>query len=121
MGKKVAILGASKNPDRFSHMAFTMLKDYGHTPLPINPGFSELEGVPVYAKLADVPKPVDTLTMYVGPVISSKMREEILALAPKRVIFNPGSENRDLETALRANGIEVLDACTLVMLRAKQF
>ena len=121
MGQKVAILGASKNPDRYSHRAFTMLREYGHTPLPVNPGFNELEGVPVFGKLLEVPQPVDTLTMYVGPEISTKLKDDILALKPQRVIFNPGSENRNLEADLREAGIQVIDACTLVMLRTNQF
>jgi predicted CoA-binding protein len=118
---KVAILGASKNPERYSHMAFTMLKDYGHTPLPVNPGFSELEGVPVFAKLRDITESVDTLTMYVGPDTSTAMKQDILNLKPKRVIFNPGSENPGLEKDLRAAGVHVIDACTLVLLRTNQF
>ena len=121
MKEKVAILGASKNPDRFSNQAFTMLKDYGHTPLPVNPGFGELDGVPVFAQLRDIKEPVDTLTMYVGPEISTKLSADIVALKPKRVIFNPGSENRALAEELQKNGIKVTNACTLVMLRAHQF
>jgi predicted CoA-binding protein len=121
MGQKVAILGASKNPERYSHRAFSMLKDYGHSPLPVNPGFSELEGVPVFAKLTDIKDPVDTLTMYVGPDISAKLKNEILQLKPKRVIFNPGSENPALEKDLEKAGIHIVDACTLVLLRTNQF
>ena len=121
MGQTVAILGASKNPERYSYRALEMLKEYGHTPLPVHPGLSEIESVPVFAKLTDIHVPVDTLTMYVGPAISTKMKEEILKLRPKRVIFNPGSENPALEQELRQAGIHVIDACTLVLLRTNQF
>ncbi|RYZ80846.1 MAG: CoA-binding protein, partial [Proteobacteria bacterium] len=62
MGQQVAILGASKNPERYSYKAFEMLKEYGHTPLPINPGLDAIEGAKVYAKLTDITSPVDTLT-----------------------------------------------------------
>lgn len=118
---KVAILGASKNHDRYSYRAFKMLQEYGHTPVPVTPKFSELEGVKAYSKLQEIPDPVDTLTMYVGPNISSCLQDDILALKPRRVIFNPGSENPTLEDKLRASGIEVEQACTLVMLRTNQF
>jgi predicted CoA-binding protein len=121
MGQKVAILGASAKPERYSYKAFHMLQEYGHTPIPITPKFAELEGVPAFASLADVKGPVDTLTMYVGPEISSRLQSAILTLKPGRVIFNPGSENAELQRALTAAGIEVEEACTLVLLRTNQF
>lgn len=121
MGQKVVILGASKNPERYSYKAFEMLKGFGHTPLPVNPGLTELEGVPVFAKLSDIKEPVDTLTMYVGRDISSKLSEEILKLKPKRIIFNPGSENPPLAKELKSAGIHVIEACTLVLLKTHQF
>lgn len=119
--QKVAILGASDNPERYSYKAFKMLKDYGHEPIPVNPTLKNLEGTKVFEKLADVNIPIDTLTMYVGPAISTKLENEILALKPGRVIFNPGSENPGLMKALRAGGIGVEEACTLVLLRTNQF
>jgi uncharacterized protein len=118
---KVAILGASDNPERYSYKAFRMLLEYKHTPLPVTPKFNEFEGVAAYKTLKDIKTSVDTLTMYVGPQISSGLEADILGLKPKRVIFNPGSENPPLEKKLSAAGIEVLDACTLVMLRTNQF
>lgn len=119
--QQVAILGASSKPDRYAYKAFSMLKAYGHTPLPVTPKFSEIEGVPVVANLRDLTSPVDTLTMYVGPDTSTKLKSEILSLHPKRVIFNPGSENPALEEELKNAGIEVIEGCTLVMLSTNQF
>jgi hypothetical protein len=121
MGQQVAILGASSKPERYAFKAFEMLKEYGHTPYPVTPKFSELEGVPAVAHLRDLATPIDTLTMYVGPDISTKLKSEILALNPKRVIFNPGSENLALEEELKNAGINVIEACTLVMLRTNRF
>lgn len=121
MGQTVAILGASKNRERFAYQAFRMLSDYGHTPIPVSPKMSELEGVPVRASLTEVKEPIDTLTMYVGPERSASLSDQILALRPKRVIFNPGSENRELAKALRVAGVQVVEDCTLVMLRAGTF
>lgn len=118
---KVAILGASQDPDRYAYKAFKMLKEYGHTPLPVTPKFAELEGVKAFSKLAEISEPVDTLTMYVGPAISAKLAPDILKLKPRRVIFNPGSENPELESQLRQAGVEVEEACTLVLLRTNQF
>jgi len=121
MGKKVAILGASRKPERYSNKAFHLLREYGHTVLPVNPALVELEGVKVFAKLSDIAEPVDTLTMYVDPKTSARLADEIVNLKPRRVIFNPGSENPELEFRLEREGIEVEVACTLVMLRTNQF
>lgn len=118
---KVAILGASPKPERYAHMAFTMLKQYGHTPIPVTPKCAQIEGVPTKASLKDLTEPIDTLTMYVGPATSTPLTQDILNLKPKRVIFNPGSENPQLEDQLRKANIEVVEGCTLVMLRTNQF
>ena len=121
MKQTVAILGASEKADRYANKAFHMLSEYGHRPVPISPKLKILEGIPVVATLSDIKEPIDTLTMYVGAERSSKMIPDILKLKPKRVIFNPGSENPELQRALKDNGIEALEACTLVMLRTNQF
>lgn len=118
---KVAILGASKSPERYAYKAFQMLKEYGHQPYPVTPKFAELEGVKAFEKLTDIPEYIDTLTMYVGPDISTKLEQDILKLKPRRVIFNPGSENPKLQETLEKYGIEVEEACTLVLLRTNQF
>lgn len=120
-GLTVAILGASKNPDRYSYKAFRMLQEYGHQPIPVNPQMTELEGVPAYFKLKDIKSSVHTLTMYVNAETSDKLTPDILHLKPKRVIFNPGSENENLEKQLLENGIAFERACTLVLLRTNQF
>lgn len=121
MGQKVAILGASANPDRYAHMALKMLQTYKHTPIPVNPTLQEIEDIPVLKSLSEIQSPVDTLTMYVGPEKSNQMKQDILALKPKRVIFNPGSENPPLMDELEKAGVHVVTACTLVLLRTEQF
>lgn len=117
----VAVLGASNNPERYSYKAVVMLKEHGHIPYPVHPSRRPVAEVNAVASLSELPKPIDTLTMYVGPEISTKLRDEIIALAPRRVIFNPGAENAELQLDLRKAGIEVTEACTLVLLRTGQF
>ncbi len=120
----VAVLGASKNPARYSYKALELLKSLGHTPIPIHPTEIDILGLRVFTHLDDLTKDkinVDTLTIYVNPEISSKLRDQILRLAPRRVIFNPGSENQELEGALKERQILVENACTLVLLRTNQF
>jgi len=118
---RVAILGASDKERRYSYQAFKMLQDYGHTPLPVHPKLSAIEGVPVAPDLTSLDGPVDTVTVYVGPDRSAGLAPALIGVHPRRVIFNPGAENEALAEQLRAAGIEVVEACTLVMLRTGQF
>jgi hypothetical protein len=78
-------------------------------------------GVPVIADLSAISGPVDTVTMYVGPAISAGLGDKLAALKPRRVIFNPGTENAVLEQQLSAAGIICEEACTLVLLNTGQF
>ena len=117
----VAIVGASNKPERYSHQAVVLLAKKGHAVFPIHPALAEIDGRPVFKKLADVPAPLHTVTMYVSPALSAGLAGEILAAKPARVIFNPGTENPELEQQLAAGGIAVVHACTLVLLRTGQF
>lgn len=117
----VAVLGASNNPDRYSNMAVRRLRDAGHNVIPVNPALEEIEGFPVAKSLGDISNPVDTLTLYVGPQRSLPMIDAILRLAPKRVIFNPGTESAELAAALDQANVPHVNACTLVMLQTGQF
>lgn len=118
--EKVAILGASEKPDRYSYKAFKMLGEYGHIPIPVHPSLESVEGTKVVHKLADL-GPIDTLTLYVNPRILETYVDQVIALKPRRVIFNPGTESSAIEEKFKAAGIQTLAACTLVMLRTNQF
>lgn len=117
----VAVVGASHDPDTYSNKAVRLLIENGHRVFPVNPGLKEVEGLPSYASLADIPEPVDTVTLYVSRKISSKIKDEILTAAPRRIIFNPGAENADVRVAAEQKGITTIEACTLVMLKTSQF
>ncbi|MBL8025986.1 MAG: CoA-binding protein [Fibrobacteres bacterium] len=117
----VAILGASNKIDRYAYKAQVSLTQAGHKVIPVNPALQEIEGVKCTQKLSDITESVDTVTVYVRAEISSPMKEAFLQLKPKRVIFNPGTENPELAKALQDNGIQPIEACTLVMLRTNQF
>lgn len=118
----VAILGASPKPDRFAYKAFKLLLEHGHKPFLVNPNWKEesFEGHKIYKSLADL-KDIDTVTMYVGAGISTPLEKDFLSLSPRRVVFNPGSENSQLAKALINAKIKVVENCTLVMLRAGTF
>ena len=117
----VAILGASPKPDRYAYRAFEMLREYGHHPVPINPAFDDILGEKCYPKISDAPKPIDTVTMYLGAARSQPLVDEIIAAKPRRIIMNPGAENPVLAEKAEAAGIEVVEGCTLVMLGTGQF
>lgn len=117
----VAILGASPKPDRYAYKAFELLREYGHHPVPINPAFADILGVKCYPKISDAPGPIDTVTLYLGQARSHPLIEEILEVKPRRIIMNPGAENYALAEKAEEAGIEVIEGCTLVMLRTGQF
>lgn len=118
--EKVLILGASDKTERYSHKAMIMLQQHGHTPVLVHPRLTCINGIPVHNSLSEV-EDVDTLTVYVNEKISTDMKEEILNLGAKRVIFNPGTENDSLKEDLIKKGVEVEEACTLVLLSTGQF
>jgi uncharacterized protein len=117
----VAVLGASAKPERYSHQAVARLNVHGHAVFPVHPTVAEVLGIRVFARLADIPVPLDTVTVYLSADTSSALASDLLATRPRRVIFNPGAENPALATSLRQHGIETLDACTLVLLASGQF
>ena|SRR5258706_6325764 len=120
--KKTVIIGASKNPARYSYIAASRLKDYGHEFVPVGLREGLLFDQPILdIRKKPVIEGVDTVTLYVSPKNQDGLDEYILALRPKRVIFNPGTENPELEQRLEEADIEVTESCTLVMLRSGQY
>jgi uncharacterized protein len=117
----VAILGASAHGERYAFKAQRLLKQSGHRVIPVSPKESSIDGDATAATIADISEQVDTVTVYVRPAVSSTYREQLEKLKPRRVIFNPGTENAVLAASLREAGIETEDACTLVLLRTGQF
>jgi len=115
MSKKTVVIGASTNVERYSYKATEKLKAYGHEVVPVGLKEGEIVGLQILTGLPEV-KGVDTVTMYVGPKNQSAYYQYILDLKPKRVVFNPGTENPEFEDQLTSAGIAPVEACTLVML-----
>jgi uncharacterized protein len=113
--KKTLIIGASTNPERYAFMAAHRLVNHGH---PIE--MLGLKEGQVAGQVIRTDKPtfsdIDTVTLYIGPRHQPEWYEYITKLMPKRVIFNPGTENNEFEQLLEANGITSVEACTLVLL-----
>ncbi|HOW64888.1 MAG TPA: CoA-binding protein [Candidatus Paceibacterota bacterium] len=117
----VAVLGASNKPDRYSYKAVRMLREKGHTPYPVHPALTKVDDTPVAASLGAIAAPIDTITVYLSARNQQPIVEDILNSGARRVIFNPGAENPELEERLQQRGAQTLRACTLVMLSTGQF
>ncbi len=118
--KKTIVIGASENTSRYSNMAVKKLIEYGYEVVPLgikNGKIGNLEIITNKPKLVDI----DTITLYVGEKKQVEWIDYILTINPKRLIFNPGTENKEFIKIAKDKGIEVKQACTLVMLDFGQF
>jgi predicted CoA-binding protein len=116
------VLGASENPDRYSNIAIRMLREYQFNTIAIGNKVGKVLDVPIITlHNVDTIPSVHTITLYLNPKNQEKYYSFILNLKPKRVIFNPGTENEEFMTELEENKIEVLEACTLVLLKTQQY
>ena len=120
MKKKTLVIGASTNPARYSNMAIKKLVSKQQPVVALGLREGEVEGIDI-VKEKDLFTDIDTVTLYVGPKNQPEYYEYLVALNPKRVIFNPGTENPELYKILEQNNIEYQNACTLVMLGTNQY
>ena len=114
------VFGASVKPERYSNKAMRMLKEYGHLIEAIGGRENDFEGTKIVTGHPALDN-IDTITMYMGDARQSDHEDYLLSLKPRRIIFNPGAENVSLAKKARDLGIEVVEACTLVMLRTGQY
>lgn len=113
--KKTVVLGASTNPSRYSFLAINKLKAFQHPVVAIGKREGQVGDVAIHA----APRPeegVDTVTLYLNPTNQLPYYDYILNLHPRRIIFNPGTENPELMRKAKEKGIEPVVGCTLVML-----
>ena len=113
--KKTLILGASTNPDRYSYKATVQLSKKGHEVLPLGIKKGEIAGIQIENSTPQY-EGVDTVTLYLNPENQKLYYDYIFSLKPKRIIFNPGTENFELIRLAKEKGIETQIGCTLVML-----
>ena len=118
--KKTLVIGASENPNRYSNKAIQSLRAYGHEVVAIGLRAGTVSGVSFDKEKTNFTD-VDTVTLYVNPQNQQEYYDYILGLNPKRIIFNPGTENMELERKANALGIQTMEACTLVLLSIGQY
>ena len=118
--KKTLVLGASDNPGRYSYRAVHLLQKHGHEVVPVGIRQGEVGGLQIHT---DRPQAagIDTVTLYVSPQHQAAWYDYILDLKPKRILFNPGTENMELERMAHQRGIQTEEACTLVLLSIGQY
>lgn len=118
--KKTLVLGASDNPARYSFRAVHMLKNHGHEVLPVGIRKGEVAGMNIHTDRPQATD-IDTVTLYVGPQNQPAWYDYILDLKPRRILFNPGTENPEFERMAHERGIQTEEACTLVLLSIGQY
>lgn len=114
------VLGASTNPSRYSHMAVNRLKQGGHPIVAVGKKPGDINGIPIITGQPPI-EGVDTITLYLNPQNQESYYNYILQLHPRRIIFNPGAENPVLAEMANDQGIQPVEACTLVLLNTGQY
>jgi uncharacterized protein len=118
--KKTMVIGASENPARYAYLAIEQLISHGHEVVAIGKQTGKVNGIAIEAEHIPV-NDIDTVTLYINPAIQKEYYDYIISLKPKRIIFNPGTENDELEKLARNNGIKTEESCTLVLLSTNQY
>jgi predicted CoA-binding protein len=118
--KKTVVIGASTNPERYSFKAILALVSHGVETYALGLREGMVANIPIVTLPGNLSE-IDTVSLYVGPAHQDYWTSRIIELNPRRVIFNPGTENPSLENLLKSKGIEVEHACTLVLLATDQF
>jgi predicted CoA-binding protein len=110
----VAILGASRNRSKFGNKSLRAHRQAGYRVFPVNPRADEVEGIESYASLAEVPRPLDRISVYLPPTRTRSLLDQLAAAGAREVWFNPGSADDDLLRDAWAAGITVRDGCSIV-------
>lgn len=118
--KRTLVLGATEKTDRYANMAIRRLREHQQAVVAVGRTTGQVLDVPIATDTDEIQQ-VDTVTLYLNPHNQEPYYDTILALKPRRVIFNPGTENPAFEAKLQQAGIEPIEACTLVMLSTGQY
>lgn len=114
MSKTIAIIGASQDRSKYGNKAVRAFHDGGWTVYPVNPKAEEIEGLKAYSSIADVPEPIERVSMYVPPSVGLKLMDAIAAKKPAEVFFNPGSDDPQVVQAAKDRGLNAVVACSIV-------
>jgi predicted CoA-binding protein len=118
--KKTLVIGASINTERYSNIAIKMLREYNHQVEALGLKIGNVDDVKIFTEAKQI-SDLHTVTIYLNSNLQKQYYDYIISLKPKRIIFNPGTENYELKKIAEKNNIQTIEACTLVMLRTGNF
>ncbi len=118
--KKTIVIGASPKPERYSNQAVVKLNEKGNEVIALGIRADRIGEIAIRNDRPEI-ESVDTITLYINPQAQAEWYSYIINTHPKRIIFNPGTENNELAELANANGIEPVEACTLVLLATNQY
>jgi predicted CoA-binding protein len=119
MPKTVAIIGASANREKYSNKALRAYLSKGWTVYPVNPNLTEIEGIPCYKSIEDVPEPIDRISVYVPPHIGKSLLPSIAQKKHSELYINPGAEDEELMQKAKELGLNPIYACSIIAIGAK--
>lgn len=119
-GLRTLVIGASPNPERYSYKAVMKLIEHGHEPIGIGVKDGRIGNLTILKGMPRI-EGVNTVSLYIGPERQPEYYDYIIGLKPKRLIMNPGTENPEFARKAEKSGIEVVEACTLVLLATGQY
>lgn len=119
-GPLTLVLGASPDPERYSNLAIRSLLEHNQRVYALGRHEGSIQGVPIHESFPS-DTAIDTVSMYLNPRAQEAYYSEILRARPRRILFNPGAENPELARLAEQQGIQTLNACTLVLLSTGQF
>jgi predicted CoA-binding protein len=114
MGKRVAVVGASRDRAKFGNKAVRAFAAAGHTVIPITPHAEEVEGLRAYRSVIDVPGPLDMVTVYVPPSVVLRLFDEFVAKQIPEIWLNPGADTDEVLAEARRRKLPVIAACSIV-------
>jgi predicted CoA-binding protein len=114
MSKVVAVVGASNDRHKFGNKALRAFQAEGYTVIPVNPNESQVEGLPTYASVLDVPGKIDMATVYVQPDVAQRLLVEFERKGIPEIWINPGAESDELLAEARRRKLNTIAACSIV-------
>lgn len=120
MGKKTLVIGASSNPEKYSYLAIRKLVSHENETIAIGLNKGNVAGIDIIQGFPELEN-IDTVTLYINPLKQKQYIDYIINLKPKRIIFNPGTENEEFMELAKANNIEALECCTLILLSVHEY
>jgi predicted CoA-binding protein len=117
---KTLVFGGSLKPERYSNKAIKSLRQHDVVTVSYGLRAGDVSGIAIDTELVNY-EDIHTITLYLNPKRQEPFYDYFLGLNPKRIIFNPGTENKELAILAQKEGIEAVEACTLVMLATGQY